>query len=643
MLDQNDGTVETRAEAERNPVELVTFWMQQLSLASDEENDWRKGAEEAIEIYSDTKARTSQARARYFNILYANVQTLSPAIYNSPPEPDVRRRFGDADPVGRVASQVLERGLSYAVDEFDVDVVLRAAVLDSLLPGRAVARIRYTPEMAGEQLVDQTLAFETVHWQDFRHGPARVWADVPWIAFRHWMTREELATLAPDLADKVGMSGSLRPDDKDKDAKRTPDVFKRACVWEIWDRERREVLFISDGYADAPLLVEPDPLGLKQFYPIAAPLYDVPLVGTLVPVEPYRLYKDQAEELDRVTRRITALIEVMKARGLYSGELAAITRLNDLKDGEFAPLDDAVSMAAMAAGGLDKAIWMMPIEALANVLATLYEQRDQIKQVIYEITGISDILRGQTDAGETATAQGIKAQWGSLRLQDRQREAQRFARDLLRLAGEIIAEKFEPAALQAMTGIELPDEAAKAQAMMAVQQGDPNAAQILETPTWNEVVALLRDDALRCYRVDIETDSTIRSDVARSQQNISLFLQGFGAFVTSIGPAVQAGLMPMDVVSDLLTAFARPFKLGRQAEDALERLSKVQPPPPPGPTPEQMAVESKNIDAENKKADASVIKAQTDVQVAQIGAEKAAMEMQMMAAMPAKPAPQGVQ
>src|SRR3954468_2968086 len=53
-----------------------------------------------------------------FNILWANVQTLVPATFSRLPQPDVSRRFRDSDPVGRVASLLLERALEFEVRHY---------------------------------------------------------------------------------------------------------------------------------------------------------------------------------------------------------------------------------------------------------------------------------------------------------------------------------------------------------------------------------------------------------------------------------------------------------------------------------------------------------------------------------------------
>jgi hypothetical protein len=356
----------------------------------------------------------------------------------------------------------------------------------------------------------------------------------------------------------------------------------------------------------------------------------VETTGNLVPVPIYKSYQGLAEDLEDVSRRIAALVRAMRWRGAYldpnMGDF--LSKFEDVEDGAMLPVDNP---AAMAGGGLDKAFWFQPIEVLAQVLSGMYEARERIKQAIYEITGISDIVRGASMASETATAQQIKAQWGSLRIQKMQREVQRFVRDLLRMKAEIIAEKFQPATIFAMAGMTIPSAAEmQMQAMQAQAQGQPPPAP---QPSAEDVIAFMRDNTLRDYRVDIETDSTIRADLTSEQQNIAQFVQGFGTFIQSIGPAVQAGFVPQKDAATLLKSFARSFKLGRDAEDAIESLGEAQPPPQADPAQAQQAQAQADQQAAQMKAQAdqqiAQMKMQADQQMAQMKAQAEAEAEQM--------------
>jgi len=602
MTEQPQGSLETRDDAGSGGPGLVKLWLDAIAVADSDEKNWRERAVEVSNLYRDAKKDTG--RQRRFNILFANIETIVPALYNSVPVPDVRRRFSDRDDAGRVVSQIIERTLSYSVDAYDFDSVMTAAVKDQQVVGRGVSRVRYVPTEI-EGYVHEEARCEHVQWADFRRGPGRQWDDVQWVAFRHLLTRDQLIQLNPKVGGAIALDTIPEGFEKKDGQNEPPDLFKRGCVWEIWDKQAREVVFIAPAYKDDALRKEADPLGLQGFFPMPRPLYDVAATDTLVPTIPYDIYRDQAEELDRITRRITALVAALKWRGIAAGEIVgALKQLEDKADGDFVPTENAAAFLSGSGGDLSKAIWLMPIEQAAKVLAELYLQREQIKNVIYEITGTADIMRGSTKASETATAQQIKAQWGSLRLQRKQADVARYARELFRLKAEIIAGKFSTENLQMMTGIEI-------------------------TP---DIEQLLRTDVLRQYRIDIETDSTIRADLTRAQENMTAFLQGFAQYIQAVGPAVQQGAMPMDVATDLLTAFARAFKLGRQAEDALERM---------GAQAQQQGVQGQQGAEQAAQAQAQMeqaklqgqmqieqAKAQTGMQMAQIEAMRAQQEAQ---------------
>jgi hypothetical protein len=648
MSDSASESYEDREDAGEDEAGLARLWLDSITLTRKNEEAWRKAAGEARDRYRGDK---ENQQGKKFNILYANTQITLPAIYNSTPIPDVRRRFGDTDAIGKVAAQVLERSLSYSFDAYDFGGNMRSAVFDSVLAGRGVLRVRYEPSFeeteeeqqeeseeyaeeaaqpAAPRIVFQKVCVEHVNWQDFIIGPGRKWEEVPWIGFEHRLTRDELEDRFGDLG--ATMPLDIMTDDaraRNSDPRDVPDVFKRGTVYEIWDKEEREVLFVAPSLPSKILKRVDDPLGLQDFWPMPRPIYDVVDSGSLVPVVPYSLYKDQAEELDNVTRRIDKLVEQCRYRGLRAADIAEFENLARAKDGEFIAVENAMQFADR---GLDKAIWHAPLETLVSVIVQLMQHREALKATIYEITGLSDIVRGASVASETATAQQIKAQFGSIRIQDRQAEVQRMARDAVRLMAELIGEKFHLETLGLMTGVDLPQAqqkmVAQQAAMMAQQAGQPvptEIEQVLSVPSWDDVLQVLRSDAMRGYRVDIETDSTVQADVARLKTNAAEFVQGFGGFIQAVGPAVQAGAMPMDVVADLLTAFARSFKLGRQAEDALERMGKIA--AQPAPQQDQGAAAEAQAEQQRLAMEMQAKQAETQAK-AQADARKLAMEAQ---------------
>lgn len=593
------GTFETKAEATgENPSEFCKNWMTAIDLSGKGEEKWRKRGDKVYKLYR-SEEKEADEKKRSFNILYPNTETLKTAVYNSMAVPDIRRRYDQDDPNAKAVADTLEKAISYELDTGDAHSVLKAAVGDLTLPGRGVVRVRYEPTvesipvmdgmgqpvmgpdgqpMMTDKITAQKTKIETVQWDDFRRGPGKTWPQVGWIAFRHWMTRDQLVALNEKVGELVTLDASDNNLDKDK-SNAVADTLKRSEVWEIWDKDAGEQIFIAKSYKECELRRGPPDVKYDGFYPTPKPVYAVQTSNSLVPIDIYRYYEDQAEELNKITVRIEKLTEVLKFRGIGSSEINdALDRMKSLGDGEIASVSNSFQLL-QAKGGLDTAIWMWPTDQVVKVLQQLYINRDAVKQTIYEITGISDILRGSVNPNEKLGQSEIKAKWGGLRIDDMQNEVARLARDLFRLMAGCIAEYFDPIILKQMTGIEL-------------------------TP---EQIQLMRDETLLSYRIDIETDSTIRGDLTRNQQNVAQFVQGFGQFVQSVGPAVQQGIMPVTVAVEMVTSFARIFKLGRQVETALDNMKQQaeqpkQPQPPAPPTPEQM-LQHREQDIKSKELD----------------------------------------
>src|SRR6187549_19576 len=111
---QNTATYESKSEAVESQTDFVKLWLDQIERSGADEKNWRDDAEKAENVYQSKEG----SRNREFNIFHANIETIVPALYNSTPIPDVRRRFADKDPVGKVVSDIIERSLSFAVDAY---------------------------------------------------------------------------------------------------------------------------------------------------------------------------------------------------------------------------------------------------------------------------------------------------------------------------------------------------------------------------------------------------------------------------------------------------------------------------------------------------------------------------------------------
>ena len=547
---------ETQAEQEKL-YGTALYWQRELDQASEFERDWRERGIRVVERYRDERDTGVVGPLTHrFNILWANTETLKGALFARMAQPDVRRRFHDGDAAARQVAIALERALHYGIDVYDSELPIRAALEDYLLPGRGVVWVVYDPiivkektkiEIKGEdvqileeeeieRLGDQRCRFEYVHWQDYRESPSRRPEDVTWRARRHLFTREELVGRGFDHAEDVPLNWMPeRADDADID-----EIYNRAEVWEIWDKVKRRRLFIATGHKDV-LADDDDPYTLENFFPCPTPLIAVRTNNTSVPVPEFTLYQDQADELDRVTTRIAFLIEGLKRRGVYDSSIPELAHLANATDNEFVPSDNFSNLAQK--GGLAGAFQTEDISAITQVLAGLYNQRGQVLQTIYEITGISDIIRGGgTKASESATAQQLKAQYGSMRLRLRQEDISKYIRDLFRIKAELIAENYEPEVLERMTGISITDE----------------------------MVEIMRNDKLRSYQIDVETDSTVFADEEQIKRTRIEFANVMGGYLVQAIEATRAAPELTPIAFQILKFVSGAWKVGRQFEDVID-------------------------------------------------------------------------
>ena len=602
MNDANANSLEKKDDLGQSPEAVARRWKLELKLADKRESDWRKKAAEIYKQYTPANPAVNS-----FNILWSNTETMRQAVYNSLPQPDARRRYQDEDELGKAVGEVLTRALEFAQDTYDFDAVLKGDVLSMLLPGRAVSRVRYIPDIrstgedmpaddeaqepdAYEEIAWEQVICERVQYDDFRIlCAAKTWNEVTAIGFRHRFSREDcIEKFGDDIGNKMPLDAA---DDEDvKNAKDCEDLFKTAEVWEIWDKDEKQVLFICKTYP-TPCKTQDDPLQLSGFFCVPRPLYAIENDQTLIPAPLYTQYEQQAKELNRISTRINKLIDALKVRGIYDAMLGELAQLMKAADGELIAAQNVTAL--LERGGLEKAIWMMPIDVAAAVIKELYIQRDACKQVIYEITGISDIMRSASDPNETFGAQKIKTQWGTQRLQRLQKEVQRYIRDLIRLKAEIIAEKFQPATLEEMTLVKLPHQAEvdaqKQQMMMQYQQAAMQAQQTGQPPpqpppqqpdpiTWEAVIQAMQSDATRTYRIDIETDSTLSATQDSDMQGLKDVLTGLSQIMSGFGPAVQQGAMDVAVLKEMMLVVCRRAKMGTAIEDV---ISKIKQPPPP--------------------------------------------------------------
>ena len=617
------------------------YWHDQIETAIKIFDKWEKRGLKVVKRYRDERDAIEMPRMK-FNILWSNIQVLFPALYGRQAKPEVSRRYMDQDPVGRLASTMLERVMEYETTQFgDFDAAMSGAVQDRLLPGRGTAWIRYEPVIVNDRPEvegveqDESQVYNTVedpteridaahspidyvYWSDFLHSPARTWDEVWWVARAVYMTKEEGVERFGDVFNNVSLTSSNTDMDGKNPLTAKMTYDKKAMVYEIWNKRTAKVCWIAKGYPQA-LDERDDPLELEEFFPCPKPLMATTTTGTMIPVPDYCEYEDQAQELDNLTQRIYLLTKACKAVGVFNAEFKELARM--FSEGVDNKLFPVTGWAAMSEkGGLKGAIDMMDTSQIIVTLRELYAAREQVKQSIYEIMGISYILRGSSKAQETLGAQQLKANFGSLRLKNSQGDVAKFATDIFKLKAQVICKFYPPELIVQMSGV--------------MNTSDGKDPQMLQA-----ALEMLSNSTIRDFHIAVEADSLAQIDEQAEKQGAQEAIQAIGLFLREAIPMIAQAPETLPMASEMLLFLVRRFRAGRGLESAVERAMKAlqdkadqAAQQQPGPPPEMLQMQAEQQAEQMRmqaQAQSEQMKMQADAQLAQAQAQ---LDMQMQQA-----------
>ena len=604
--------------------------------------EWEGRTDRIIKRYRDDSRTRNNPNAK-FNILWSNVQTITPAIFARLPRPDVSRRFRDNDPIGRVASMMLERALDYEITHYgDYKSAMNQSVQDRLLGGRGTSWVRYEPHIVGseadgdtqpedgweitgntdeaeteggifredqERIEYECAPVDYVYWRDFGHTIARTWEEVTAVWRKVYMGRPALVErFGEDLGGKIPLD--TKPDNTKTYNEKMGEGASEACIYEIWDKTTGEVIWLSKSMGEI-LDTRPDPLQLENFWPCPKPLYATLTSDKLEPIPDFVLYQDQARQLDTLADRIDGFIQALKVRGVYDASEPSLARL--FSEGENNTLIPVKNWNAFAEKqGMAGAINLVDIAPIAQALTMAYQAMEQVKGQIYEIMGIADIQRGQTDPNETLGAQIIKSNNAAGRLKTMQHAVVDFATELLSIKAQIICNHFTDDTIVKISG---------------AMQLSPQDQQYIQP-----ALALLRNECASNFRVEVTSDSMIFQDEQAEKQDRMEFLSAMGSFFKEAIPLATQVPEMTPMLMEMLKFAVTAFKAGKGLEGIIDETadkfreqaaqSAGQPKPP---SPEQQKMQMQ-MQIEQAKMQANQAQAQQNMQ---FEAQKLQMQMEL--------------
>lgn len=597
----------------------MSIWDKRISKAEKYLEPCHEHGARVYERYEDNRTEASSLSQKA-NFFYANVNTLKESLFNSLPKPEVTRiQRGDfEDDVSRVAATVMQRGLTYEVEcAVDFDEAVTGAILDRLVPG--IGQVWITFDLDKDENDEpiagtESIKIEQVYWKDFLYEPQRCWSKVGWVGRRLHLTKSEMEkAYGEDVIERIGTG-------EEKDDSMTPiEINKdKFCVYEIWDKRKKEVLHIFKGL-DEPLKRMDDPYQLRKFFPCPRPLIANASTIAFKPRTDFSIAQDQYNQLDLLYGRIQLIIEAIKVAGLYDSGNTAIPRMLTGAENKLIPVDNWAMHAEK--GGTRGQIDWFPVEQVALVLQSLYSAFEATKQILFEITGMSDIIRGASNPYETKGAQQIKAEFASVRMGGYQRDVSKFVRDILRIMGEMFSQLYSDEKILAIIGSLPPDD----------MQLLPQAGQIL------------RDDLMSKYKVNVQANSLTQADWGLEKEQrmelVNTIGQMIGQTTELAKDTPELAMLGVQLIKFAIAG----YKAGTELEgwidkqlDAMVKQASEAKDEEPEPSPEEQAMQAemqmKQQDAELKaqemqgKMAMEQQKMQMEMQIEQ---QRMQMEMQM--------------
>jgi hypothetical protein len=625
---EQQGKITSAEDFKATPAGMAQRWGTEIAASRQELRKFHDDAKKIVHRYLDKRDDFGRDESRV-NLFWSTMKVMFSMLYARPPKADVSRAWQDSDDdQARVAGTILQRLLNRSFsDNMSVwDAAIRNGIEDWLVVGMGQVWLRYevktepymieavidpmtgmelSPAAEGERIVHEDAPCDYVYWEDFFWSPARTWHEVRWVARRVYMTKDQLVErFGEEIARVVPMN---RPS-KATNLQETPkyDPWEKAEVFEIWCKENRKVYWYAMG-SEVILDVKDDPLQLDEFFPCPKPLVANATTSNFMPRADYIFAQDQFNELDEINTRITWLTRAAKVAGVYDKSAGdSVGRMfSQAAENQLIPVDNWAMFAE--AGGVKGKVDFAPIDQIVNCIERLRGYRQDKVMQIYEVLGVSDVMRGSSKASETATAQQIKAQFGSTRVQLMQFYIAEWISHALKIKAEIICKHWQPETIIRRSNIE----------------------RTVDAQLAGPAIQLLKDEEMSEYRINVEADSMAAMDWAEERDAAVQFLQGMGAYISQVYPMAQQTPGSGPVLMKLLQWGLAKFRVSSEIESVIDQAiaamqqAMSQPPQPQGPTPEQQIEQAKlQLEAEKIQSNERIaaMESQTDKEIASLKA-----------------------
>ena len=570
------GSIDSATEY-KTPGDKKALWEIELKAGLKAQERWHKRANRVVNRYTAGDRADTENFTFQLNLFYSNIQTTQAMMFGRLPEISIDRRNTDfGDDAARVASSILQRMLQADIgkpnDQYSTSLKLN--LQDRLITGLGVARVRYEMDketrdtaeqldmngqvvaegFSEEVITSERAPLDYVHWRDCAWSPCRTWSELRWFGFKEMMTRDQLVErFGKEMGEAIPLTKTTRIVEDESLQEEAADSFKRGEVWEIWDKDKKQVVWYCADY-EKLLDVKPDPFGLTGFFPVPRPMASNLTTSAYMPIPDFTMAQDLYNEIDNLETRIAMLTQAVKAVGVYNSAIDGVKRmLVEGVENDLIPVDNWAVFSEN--GGMQGIIDWLPIETIAGVLNQLIARRNDCKSQLFEISGMSDIMRGAAaSAGGpvSATERALEARFASVRIAALQDEFSTYATDLIRLRAEIISKHFSPEQIVKQSNI--------------LNTPDGQDQQLIQ-----QAVELIKNSQELVWRVQVRPESVAMVDFAALKQERTEYLMAVSQFLQSSGPLIEKEPASAPMLMEMLKWGLAGFKGSQDIEGVIDR------------------------------------------------------------------------
>ena len=353
-----------------------------------------------------------------------------------------------------------------------------------------------------------------------------------------------------------------------------------------------------EGYDNSDLY------GLSNFFPCTEPLIINQSTRSFWPTPEYFQVQDILDDISSIVTRMLQLTRAVRIRFLFDSSVKALAPLIGenwaMGEGTGMGVPNLEQSLMNNKGNLSNLVAYFPIDELMKGLQNMSGAFDQRLNMFYNITGFSDLIRGQTSENDkTYGERQLEGKFALNRMEPYQRKVQEWIKDNYQLGMELGLKMFSDETIDEYITPQTLDEEDKQRYVASLD--------------------LLRNNKRRRFRMDFETDSTISINQEWKKTQAIETANAITKMLESIAKTAQD--MPELATTELRIAKHVIGELtdGKLFMDEIidsvqETIDKVNEPKEPEPNVdmEKIKIEGQRLALETRKQQFSEQKAMTE-------------------------------